>query len=377
MSKQYEQLAGQEWRMGDIILDQYEVMGILGTGGMGKVYKVHHRGWNTDLAVKSPKPEIFAKADGKENFIREAETWINLGLHPHIVSCYYVRTLGGIPRIFAEYVQEGSLADWIGKRKLYEGGHKQALERILDVAIQFAWGLHYAHEQGLVHQDVKPANVMMASDGTVKVTDFGLAKARVMAGEVGIQTASGAKSILVSSRGMTPAYCSPEQATGQVLSRRTDIWSWGVSVLEMFVGSVTWMVGVVAREALACHEPQDPVIPAMPAAVVKLLARCFQPRPQDRPATMLEVATSLQEIYERELGYSYPRQAPKAADALADSLNNRALSLYDLGRIEEAKQVWQQALQADPHHVEATYNQGITLWRQGVLTDDVLVRQLE
>ena len=365
------------WQKGDVILDQYEVMGTLGEGGMGKVYKVHHRGWNTDLAVKSPRPEIFAKADGKENFIREAETWINLGLHPHIVSCYYVRTLGGIPRIFAEYLTGGSLADWIGKRKLYEGGHKQALERILDVAIQFAWGLDYAHQQGLVHQDVKPANVMMASDGTVKVTDFGLAKARAMAGEVGIQTVSGAKSILVSSRGMTPAYCSPEQAAEQALSRRTDIWSWGVSILEMFVGSVTWMVGVVARDALACHETQDPVIPAMPAAVVKLLARCFQPRPQDRPATMLEVATSLQEIYERELGYSYPRQAPKAADALVDSLNNRALSLYDLGRVEEAKQVWQQALQADPHHVEATYNRGITLWRQGRLTDDVLVRQLE
>jgi WD40 repeat protein/serine/threonine protein kinase len=365
------------WRKGDIILDQYEVIGTLGEGGMGKVYKVHHRGWNTDLAVKSPKPEIFAKADGKENFIREAETWINLGLHPHIVSCYYVRTLGGIPRIFAEYLTGGSLADWIGKRKLYEGGHKQALERILDVAIQFAWGLDYAHQQGLVHQDVKPANVMMASDGTVKVTDFGLAKARAMAGEVGIQTASGAKSVLVSSRGMTPAYCSPEQATGQALSRRTDIWSWGVSVLEMFVGSVTWMVGVVAREVLACHETQDPVIPAMPAAVGKLLARCFQPRPQDRPATMLEVATVLQEIYERELEHPYPRQAPKVADALADNLNNRALSLYDLGKIEEAKQVWQQALQADPHHIEATYNQGITLWRQGRLTDNALVRQLE
>jgi WD40 repeat protein/serine/threonine protein kinase len=365
------------WRKGDVILDQYEVIGTLGEGGMGTVYKVHHRGWNTDLAVKSPKPEIFAKADGKENFIREAETWINLGLHPHIVSCYYVRTLGSIPRIFAEYLAGGSLANWIGKRKLYEGGSKQALERILDVAIQFAWGLHYAHEQGLVHQDVKPANVMMASDGTVKVTDFGLAKARAMAGEVGIQTASGAKSVLVSSRGMTPAYCSPEQAIGQALSRRTDIWSWGVSILEMFVGSVTWMVGVVAREVLACHEAQDPALPAMPAAVVKLLARCFQPCPQDRPATMLEVATVLQEIYERELEHPYPRQTPKAADALADSLNNRALSLYDLGKIEEAKQVWQQALQVDPHHVEATYNQGPVLWRQGMLTDDVLVRQLE
>jgi len=120
----------------------------------------------------------------------------------------------------------------------------------------------------------------------------------------------------------------------------------------------------------------DPTIPVMPAEVVKLLARCFLPRPEEHPATMLEVATALQEIYERELGHLYPRQASKAADALADSLNNRALSLFDLGKIEEAKQVWQQALQADPHHAEATYNQGITLWRQGRLTDDVLVRQI-
>ena len=102
-----------EWQVGQTILDLYEVTGLLGEGGMGRVYKVHHKGWNTDLAVKNPRPEIFAQAGGKENFIREAETWVNLGLHPHTVSCYYVRTLGGITRVFAEYVEGGSLADWI------------------------------------------------------------------------------------------------------------------------------------------------------------------------------------------------------------------------------------------------------------------------
>ena len=113
-------------------------------------------------------------------------------------------------------------------------GAGRALERILDITIQFAWGLHYAHEQGLIHQDVKPGNVLVNTDGTVKVTDFGLAKARALAGETPISSAG--QSILVTSGGMTPAYCSPEQANGKPLSRKTDIWSWAISVFEMFVG---------------------------------------------------------------------------------------------------------------------------------------------
>ncbi|OHB72477.1 MAG: hypothetical protein A2V70_14405 [Planctomycetes bacterium RBG_13_63_9] len=162
-----------EWNPGDVILDLYEVMGVLGEGGMGKVYKVHHRGWNLDLAVKCPKPDKFATNAQKETFERECETWIDLGLHPHIVSCYYVRRLGEVPRVFAEYVEGGSLKDWIEDRRLYEDGPEEALKRILDIAIQLAWGLQYAHEHGLIHQDVKPANVMMTSDGTAKVTGGG------------------------------------------------------------------------------------------------------------------------------------------------------------------------------------------------------------
>ncbi|EFH80094.1 protein kinase domain-containing protein [Ktedonobacter racemifer] len=365
------------WHIGDTLLDQYEVMGTLGEGGMGTVYKVHHRGWNIDLAVKSPKPALFARAGGKENFVREAETWVNLQLHPHIVSCYYVRIIDEIPRIFAEYVDGGSLADWIGSRRLYEGEQQQALERMLDVAIQFAWGLHAAHEQGLVHQDIKPANVMMTPDGVVKVTDFGLAKARAMASEQGSEEDNGLRSMLVSSRGMTPAYCSPEQAAGQALSRKTDMWSWGVSLLEMWVGEVTWRSGVLAREVLSSYEPQDTAIPPIPAEFVKLLARCFESRPEARPATMLEVASILQEIYAREIGQVYPREAPQAASMQADTLNNRALSLYDLGKVEQAMQVWEQALHVHPQHLETTYNRGIALWRQGAMADETLIHQME
>ena len=93
-----------EWQPGDVILDLYEVKQIHSGGGMGLVYRVHHRDWNVDLAVKCPRTNFFQTESQKENFTRECETWISLGLHPHIVSCYYVRSLGGMPRVFAEYV---------------------------------------------------------------------------------------------------------------------------------------------------------------------------------------------------------------------------------------------------------------------------------
>lgn len=110
------------WQSGEVILDHYEVRSKVGEGGMGSVYHVYHRGWKQDLAVKRPKPELFAKEGGKQDFIREAETWVNLALSPHIVSCYYVRLLEEIPCIFSEYVAGGCLSDWIRQQRLYEVG---------------------------------------------------------------------------------------------------------------------------------------------------------------------------------------------------------------------------------------------------------------
>lgn len=360
------------WKVGDLILGEYEVTDILGEGGMGTVYKVHFRRLNIDLAVKSPRPEIFTRTDGKENFIREVEVWMHLREHPYLVNCYLVRTLGGIPRIFAQYVDGGSLADWIHQRKLYEGGPARALERMLDVAIQFAWGLHAAHEQGLVHRDVKPANVMLTSQGIAKVTDFGLAKARTMAGEQGIQNEMAEQSPQVSSRRMTRAYCSPEQAARQPLNHKTDIWSWGLSVLEMFVGEVTWTIGIVAPEALANHDPQNPAIPAMPADVVKLLARCFQQQPEKRPATMLEVATELQAIYVHQVGCPYAREAPEPAAMQASTFDKQGMLLQDRGMLEEALVAYEQAIRLDPTYAGAHYNKGNVLKQLGRLEEALL-----
>src|SRR5207245_1727398 len=148
--------------------------------------------------------------------------------------------------------------------KLYAGGPDKALERILDVAIQVAWGLQQAHEQGLVHRDVKPGNILLTPEGVAKVTDFGMARVRGIPtpanqATVGLPAQGQAPfsydqeasaSILVSAGGMTPAFCSPEQAEGQPVSRKTDIWSWAVSVLAMFIGTVSWSAGYLAAGIL-------------------------------------------------------------------------------------------------------------------------------
>lgn len=378
-----------QWNVGDTILDLYKVTAELGEGGFGKVYKVRHQGWNIDLAIKIPKPEIVEAAGGVENFEREAETWVNLGLHPHTVSCYYVRRIGSNPVVFAEYVAGGSLHDWIESRKLYAGETETSLKRILDIAIQFAWGLHYAHEKGLVHQDVKPANVMMTAEGVVKVTDFGLANTRnvvaVLNLPVGNKSQYGVprrKKTLIVNGGsaMTPAYCSPEQANRKILTRRTDLWSWAVSVLEMFQGELSWASGTVAAEALEYYlemGTDDTQLPQMPVQVAHLLRHCFRENPEQRPHNMLDAANELQDIYEQVIGEVYPRQQHNAGKDIADSLNNRAVSLLDLGKESEALQLWEQALKEQPHHPESTYNRGLTLWRAARINDDILVKDME
>ena len=362
---------------GQTLLDTYQVIGLLGAGGMGKVYRVHHTGWNMDLAVKQPLPDYFKQPEDVDNFIREAETWVNLGLHPHITSCYYVRTIDAVPNIFVELMAGGSLEHWIRRdgHDLYAGSLQDSLARILDIAIQFAWGLAYAHQQGLVHRDVKPLNVLMTPDGIAKVTDFGLAKARAAAGE----SPEASSSRALGSEGLcTREYRSPEQARHAALDLKTDLWSWGVSVLQMFAGEVFWLDGQGAADTLTLflQNPQPAFIPAMPEALVSLLRQCFAPNPADRPDGMESLTGQLAQIYRRETGLAYPREKPDAAELQAGSLNNKALSLLDLGKVQSALECWDQALQEDPAHVESNLNLMEFRWRKAEITDDEVLAHL-
>jgi WD40 repeat protein/serine/threonine protein kinase len=347
----------QEWREGDVILDLYEVKGEVGRGELAAVYRVHHRQWNMDLAVKRPFPHLQQYADGMKAFTRQARAWLDLGLHPHIVTCYYVRRVGDVPCMFTEYIEGGSLKDWIEDRRLYAGDEREALKRILDVAIQFAWGLEHVHQRGFVHQNAGPGSALMTSDGRLKLAGFGL----------------------LGGKGYPTAQAAPEQELGQAVSPRTDIWGWGVSVLEMFTGEVHWGAGSTAAAVLENYLQEAPPegIPPMPAALAELLRQCFQNNPDQRPASMDEVAERLMRLYEQETGAPYPRPKPQALELRADNLNNKAVSLLDLGQEEEAVRCWQEALQADPAHLEANFNYGYYRWQRAEVLGSEFLKQLQ
>jgi len=362
------------WEAGDVILDLYEVKGVLGKGGMGKVDQVWHRGWQRDLAVKSVLPGQAGVASAVDNLKKEALQWVDrIGLHPNVVGCYFVQVLGGVPRVFIELVDGGSLVEWVQSGKLYKGGRKQALERILDVAIQFAWGLEYMHSLGLVHQDVKPRNVMMTVDGIPKLTDFGLARAQGVLPSEAEETPQRAG---VTNLMGTRSYQSPEQAAGKRLTPATDIWSWGVSILDLFCGRVERGLGIGALTALnayAADPERDHQYPEMPPRLIELLRGCFQPRPVDRPHDLIQVADALRTIFQEVTGQPYAREKPRATEMLADTRNNQAISLVNLGERARAGQKWQEALKADPQHPETIYNLGLARWRNAEVNDDFVV----
>jgi WD40 repeat protein/serine/threonine protein kinase len=372
------------WRKGDLLMELYEVRDTLGEGGMGVVYQVYHRGWGRTLAVKSPSPKLLGDAEWLSQFEHECETWISLPPHPNVVECYYVRRLGGIPRVFVEYLKGRDLGHLIDSKALYAGGEIAALKRMLDVAIQFCWGLHHAHRHGVIHQDVKPGNLIIAEGDLCKVTDFGLAMVWAMEhtppGSAGSdRDSAGDRGEFKGLTGGTPTYRSPDQRHYGEVTYKTDIWSWGVSMIEMFSGDVYWRQGHKAKNVLddlLKYGSRYEMVPKMPEKMQALLYECFQENPDDRPVGMNVIADRLRETYKDVTGKAYPRDEPKLADMTLEVLNNRAVSMIDLGKFAEAEQLWAEVLAARPGHIEAEYNRHLYYWKAGLITDAQMVEVL-
>jgi serine/threonine-protein kinase len=209
----------REFTKGSTVASKYEVIEELGKGGMGVVYKAKDTKLKRTVALKFLSPELTSDKEAKERFIHEAQTASALD-HPNICTVHEIDEDQGQMFIAMAYIEGQSL-----REKVKAGPLK--LDETLDIAIQVTQGMHEAHEKGVVHRDIKSANVMVTAKSQAKIMDFGVAK---LAGQTRF-TRTG------TTMG-TVAYMSPEQARGEKVDHRTDIWSLGVVLYEMVIGQL-------------------------------------------------------------------------------------------------------------------------------------------
>ena len=260
-------------------LGHYNVTALIGEGGMGQVYQATDTKLNRQVALKI-LPEAFATdPDRLARFQREAQVLASLN-HPGIAAIYGLEETDDTRALVLELVEGPTLADRIAQGPI-------PLDEALPIAKQIAEALEAAHEQGIIHRDLKPANVKVKADGTVKVLDFGLAKALDTAPE-GDPSLSPTLTAAATQMGVimgTAAYMSPEQAAGQVVDKRSDIWSFGVVLFEVLTGQ-RMITGETVSHVLASVLKTDPdwaLLPAnTPGPIRRLLRRCLVKKRTER-----------------------------------------------------------------------------------------------
>ncbi len=275
-------------------LGPYEIVSAIGAGGMGEVYRARDPKLGRDVAIKV-LPEAFAgDAARMARFQREAKVLASLS-HPNIATIYGLEDSGTTRALVMELVEGPTLADRIKQGPI-------PVDEAVRIARQIADALEYAHERGIIHRDLKPANVKVAADDTVKVLDFGLAKA--LEGDpasIDIST-SPTISRMATQQGVllgTAAYMSPEQAKAKPVDRRADIWAFGCVLYEMLTGKQAF-TGETVTDTLASiirEEPDWSQLPqATPTHVRVLLQRSLQKDPKQRLRDIGDARIVLDEV---------------------------------------------------------------------------------
>lgn len=276
-------------------LGPYEVLALLGAGGMGEVYRARDGKLNREVALKILPDAVASDPDRLARFTREAQTLAALN-HPNIGTIYGIEESQSARALVMELIEGDDLSVLIARGPL-------PLEDVLNIARQIAEALEAAHDHGIIHRDLKPANVKVRPDGTVKVLDFGLAKALdPTAGSSMSAMNSPTLSMHATQAGIilgTAAYMAPEQARGKSVDRRADIWSFGVVLYEMLTGERAFK-GDDVTDTLASVLKDRPAFDALPAStpprVRWILERCLERDPRARLRDIGEVRVQLAAI---------------------------------------------------------------------------------
>ena len=257
---------------------RYDILGEAGHGNMGNVYKARDRETGETVALKLIKPEIASDQDMMERFKNEL-LFARKITHKNVCRVYEFNRIGGLACTSMEYVEGESLRSVLNRF----GG--LPVRKAVDIALQICSGLKEAHAQGIVHRDLKPENVMIDAQGNVKIMDFGIARSM----EAGTR--------LTGSMVGTPAYMAPEQVAGKPVDYRTDIYSLGLMLYEMFTGTQAFRadtaVAVALKQMRESPVPPHEVDPSVPVGIERLILKCLEKEPARRFQSIAELEQGL------------------------------------------------------------------------------------
>jgi len=284
-------------------LGVYEVTALLGEGGMGQVFRARDTKLNRDVALKVLPDSLASDADRLARFTREAQMLAALN-HPNIAHIHGLEESGGVRALVMELVEGEDLSQRIARGAI-------PLDEALPIARQIAEALEAAHEQGIIHRDLKPANIKVRADGTVKVLDFGLAKAIAQdpktSGPQDLNDPNLAQAPTITTPAMTQAgmilgtaaYMSPEQARGKTVDKRADIWAFGAVLFEILTGRRAFPGDDITDTIVAVisKEPDWAALPATtPAGVRQILARCLKKDARARLQSIGDARVQVEEL---------------------------------------------------------------------------------
>ncbi|MBL0177424.1 MAG: serine/threonine protein kinase [Ignavibacteria bacterium] len=267
-------------------IDSYELLEVLGNGGMGIVYKARDTVLDRVVAIKIMDAELAIDTCFQQRFQSEAKALARLK-NQHIVSIYTMRETDAGFCIVMEYIEGVTLEQYL-----------RAEGRVrFDVAMRFCGqmleALEHAHGEGIIHRDIKPANVMLDCDGKIKITDFGLAKFQTLSGMTRTGSAIG-----------TIQYMSPEQVNGETADQRSDIWSIGVLMYKMLTGKLPFQHEYYAAMAYSITN-EDPVhvrrrAPDVPDALARIVSKCLEKKPNNRYQNASEMHRDVRALMQNE-----------------------------------------------------------------------------
>src|SRR5258706_3533109 len=274
-----------------IELGPYRIVGPLDTGAMGEVYRARDSRLARDVAVKVLPAALSVDAERIARLEREARLLAALN-HPHIATIYSLEVSNGVCALVMELIEGPTLAEHLASRPL-------TMNRTLEIASQIAEALGAAHEKGIVHRDLKPSNIKLTATGSVKILDFGLAKAvDPDAYNVSTRDEVGTVPIRDGLIAGTPAYMSPEQARGEHVDQRTDVWAFGCVLYEMLTRQRAFG-GATISETLGAILEREPdwrqLSPTVPDGIRRLLRRCLEQDPKRRLHHMADARIEIED----------------------------------------------------------------------------------